>query len=328
MAYPSIYASLDIGSNTVRLLIAEKTGEKIFRPIRVERRITRLGGNFSLLGYLHPEGVKRTLEALRQFAAIVKKEKAREIFAVATGVVREAKNGARFLTQVRENTEILPRLLSGEEEAKLMLQGVLWGVPGEIPLRMVVDIGGWSTEVLWVEDGKVRKTVSAPLGAVSLCENFLKADAPTLVETESLDQYLKDSIHRFFREFEDSGWRGDGKSPLVGTAGTLTTLAAIDLKLAAYDPQKITGHQISRRTIEEIFSLLAALPKEERRLIPGLEEGREDLILSGSRLVIRLMEFFGFKKLLTVDSGLLEGVLLDGLAKLAPSPGSQRQEDQ
>jgi len=318
MSPSSVFASLDIGSNTVRLLLAEKKKDKTFRSIRVERKITRLGGNFSLTGYLHPEAVERTLEALRHFAGILKKEKVSKIFAVATGVVREAKDGDRFLGQVRENTGISPRLLSGEEEARLMLKGVLWGVPEGIPVRMVVDIGGWSTEILWVENGKVRKTVSAPLGAVSLCENFLKSDLPKISETESLDQYLKDSVYVYFHEFADSGWKSDGKSPLVGTAGTITTLAAVDLKLTEYDPQKVTGHQINRENLMQIFSFLASMPKNKRRLVPGLEEGREDLILSGVKVVMQLMEFFGFENLLVVDSGLLEGVLLDGLTRISP----------
>ena len=121
----------------------------------------------------------------------------------------------------------------------------------------------------------------------------------------------------FFQEFEESGWRNDGQTPLVGTAGTITTLAAIDLKLERYDSQKVTGHRISRRTLEQLFSSLASLPKEKRRQVPGLEEGREDLILSGTQIVLRLMECLGFESLLAVDSGLLEGVLLDGLRKLS-----------
>jgi exopolyphosphatase/guanosine-5'-triphosphate,3'-diphosphate pyrophosphatase len=270
------------------------------------------------MGYLHPESMERTLAALRDFAEILEKEKAIETFAVATGVLREARDGKHFLETVREKTGISPRLLTGEEEARLMLKGVLWGVPEGIPVRMVVDIGGWSTEVLWIENEKVRKTVSAPLGAVSLCENFLKSDMPKISETESLDQYLQDSVRKYFYEFGDSGWQRDSQSPLVGTAGTITTLAAIDLKLAEYKPQKITGHRISRETLEQIFSFLASLPKGKRRLVPGLEEGREDLILPGVKVVLQLMEFFGFKDLLVVDSGLIEGVLLEGLAKFCP----------
>lgn len=315
MSPSSIFASLDIGSNTVRLMVAEKMEGKMFHPLRVERKITRLGGKFSLMGHLHPEAVERTIEALRQFAGILKQERAREVFAVATGVVREAKDGERFLEKVRENTGFFPRLLSGEEEAKLMLKGILWGAPEGTAVGMVVDIGGWSTEVLWIENGKARKTLSASLGAVSLCEGFLKSDLPKIAEIESLDQYLKDTIGEIFYEFKEAGWKNEGKSHLVGTAGTITTLAAIDLELRDYDAQRVTGHRISRKTLTQMFSYLSSLPKDKRRLVPGLEEGREDLILSGTKVVIHLMDFFGFEHLLVVDSGLLEGVLLDGLAQ-------------
>jgi len=313
MESPSRFASLDIGSNTVRLLLAERRGEKTFRPIRIERRITRLGGNFSLAGYLHPEAVARTIAALRDFATILKTEQVAKTFAVSTGVVREARNGDRFLELVREETGILPRLLRGEEEARLMLKGVLWGVPVAIPVQMVIDIGGWSTEIIWIQHGNIHKTVSAPLGAVSLCEKFLKSDSPKTAEIESLEQSLRDSVQKFFREFAEEGWRNGAPSPLVGTAGTITTLAAIDLKLNLYAPEKVTGHQISTKRLMQIFAFLALLPKEQRHLIPGLEEGREDLILSGTKLLIQLMDFFGFDNLLIVDSGLLEGVLVDRL---------------
>ncbi|MCX5912864.1 MAG: Ppx/GppA phosphatase family protein [Deltaproteobacteria bacterium] len=309
----SLFASLDLGSNTVRLLIAERDPDQGFRPLRIERRITRLGGRFSLSGHLHPDSQKRTLEALQEFAALLKKEGVVRVFAAATGVIREARNGKDFLARIQEQTGIPPRLLTGEEEGELMLRGVLWGVPKGIPVGMAVDIGGWSTEVLWIEDGKIRKTRSAPLGAVSLCENFLKSDPPSLAEIHSLAQYLREAAAEFFHEFEESGWRNDGQTPLVGTAGTLTTLAAIDLKLDGYDSQKVTGHRISRRTLEQLFSSLASLTKEKRRQVPGLEEGREDLILSGTQIVLRLMECLRFESLVVVDSGLLEGVLLDAL---------------
>ncbi len=202
----SRFASLDIGSNTVRLLIAEKDPERGFRPLRIERRITRLGGGFSLSGHLHPDSRKRTLEALQEFSALLKKERASAVFAVATGVVREARNGKDFLARIQANTGISPRLLTGEEEGRLMLRGLLWGVPRTVPVRMAVDIGGWSTEVLWIEDEKIRKTVSAPLGAISLCENFLKSDPPNPAEIESLAQYLREAGAEVFAGI----WRPKG----------------------------------------------------------------------------------------------------------------------
>ena len=312
----SPFASLDIGSNTVRLLFAEREPDHGFRTLRIERRITRLGGNFSLSGHLHPDSQKRTLEALRELATLLKKEGVSRVFAAATGVIREARNGNTFLSRIQAETGISPRLLTGEEEGRLMLSGVLWGAPKEAPVRMVADIGGWSTEILWIEEGKIRKTMSTPLGAVSLCENFLKSNPPSPAEINSLGQYLQEAGEEFFREFDNSGWRNDRQSPLVGTAGTVTTLAAIDLNLAQYDSQKVTGHRMSLKTLEKNFNLLASLPKEQRRQIPGMEKGREDLILSGTQIILRLMESLGFEVLLVVDSGLLEGILLDGLSRI------------
>jgi exopolyphosphatase/guanosine-5'-triphosphate,3'-diphosphate pyrophosphatase len=197
-----------------------------------------------------------------------------------------------------------------------MLRGMLWGIPKEAPVRMVADIGGWSTEILWLEGGMIRKTVSVPLGAVSLSENFLHSDPPTPAEIRSLAQFLRETGEEVRREFANSGWQSDGRSPLAGTAGTITTLAAVDLNLREYDPQRVTGHRISRKTMERVFSSLASLSKAERRKVPGLEEGREDLILSGTRIALSLMESLGFESILVVDSGLLEGVLLDGLSRL------------
>jgi exopolyphosphatase/guanosine-5'-triphosphate,3'-diphosphate pyrophosphatase len=308
-----LFASLDIGSNTVRLLIAAPDQGRDFRPVRIERRITRLGGGFSLSAHLHPDSQTRTIEALRDFAAQLKIAGVSRVWAAATGVVREARNGREFLARIEAETGISPRLLTGEEEGKLMLRGLLWGAPPEIQVQMAVDIGGWSTEVLWIEGERVRKTMSVPLGAVSLGENFLRSDPPSLAEIRALDGFLRDAAEELCREFANSGWQNDGRSPLVGTAGTITTLAAVDLNLENYEPERVTGHRISSRRLGSIFSSLAALTKEERRRTPGLEAGREDLILSGTRIVLNLMAGLGFEALLVVDAGLLEGILLEGI---------------
>jgi exopolyphosphatase/guanosine-5'-triphosphate,3'-diphosphate pyrophosphatase len=314
----SRFASLDIGSNTIRLLIAEPDPRRGFRPLRLERRITRLGGGFSLSGHLHPDSQTRTIEAGRDFSALLKKEGVGQVFAAATGVVRAARNGSEFLARIEAETGIAPRLLTGEEEGRLMLRGLLWGAPKGTPICLAADIGGWSTELLWVEEGRLRKTASVSLGAVSLCENFLRSDPPPPAEIRPLVEFLREATEELFREFAEAGWKNEVRAPLAGTAGTITTLAAVDLRLTVYDPEKVTGHRIPRERLEGIFSALAPLPKEKRRKIPGVEEGREDLILAGTQIVLRLMESFGFDSLLVIDAGLLEGILLDGLAKTSP----------
>jgi exopolyphosphatase/guanosine-5'-triphosphate,3'-diphosphate pyrophosphatase len=314
------YASLDVGSNTVRLLLAERAQRGWFRPLRIERSITRLGGNFSTAGNLEEKAMHRTLETLTAFAALLEHERAEKIFAVGTGILREAKNGKAFVEQVRKHTGLPLRVVTGEEEADLMLKGVLGSLQETTSSRIVADVGGWSTELVWVEGRESRKMQSVPIGTVALTERFLRKDPPPEKDLESLAAWTKGVLGEIRKSFEKEGLRVEGLHPhLVGTAGTMTTIAAIDQGLTVYDPQKITGHRISRSALEKIHFHLRSIPVEERRGVPGLEKGREDLIIAGAVVALNLLEVFGLETLMAVDSGLLEGVLLDGLERMARS---------
>jgi exopolyphosphatase/guanosine-5'-triphosphate,3'-diphosphate pyrophosphatase len=311
------YASLDVGSNTVRLLLAEKGERGKIQPLRVERHVTRLGGNFSKEGNLDEAAMERTLGTLAVFADLLKEEGVRTPFAVATGVLREAKNGKAFIQRVFERTGLSLRLVSGEEEGCLMLKGVLGSLVDKIPTRMVADVGGWSTEILWVEGDEPKRVRSVPLGVVPLAEKFLRNDPPLPEELEVLELSVRGVLGKIREGFEGEGLPFEDLHPhLLGTAGTMTTLAAIDRGLQVYDPQKISGHRITRPDLEKIYLSLRSLPLRERRNVPGLEKGREDLIVAGAVVVLSLLEAFDLKTLLVVDSGLLEGVLLDGISRI------------
>ncbi|MBI5966250.1 MAG: exopolyphosphatase [Deltaproteobacteria bacterium] len=295
-------------------------GKRDFRPLRVERRITRLGGNFSTEGELDGKAMERTLETLHSFADLLQKEGAENIFAVATGVLREAINGRAFIERVFRRTGLSLRLVSGEEEARLMLKGVLWSIKKRVHTQLVADIGGWSTEILWVEGNEPIKIQSLRLGTVGLSEKFLQDDPPGPQELESMERHTEGILKKIREEFQKEGLEAYDLHPdLVGTAGTMTTLAAIDQGLRTYDPQKINGHRIPRQVLEKIYHHLRSLPIQERRDVPGLEKGREDLIVAGVVVVLRLMEIFHLPTLVVVDSGLLEGVLLDGIAQMRNS---------
>jgi exopolyphosphatase/guanosine-5'-triphosphate,3'-diphosphate pyrophosphatase len=262
----------------------------------------------------------RTLETLHAFADLLKREGVENVFAVATGVLREAKNGKAFIERVRERAGLSLRLLSGEEEASLMLKGVLGSLKDPALTQIVADVGGWSTEVLWVEGHKAKKAQSVQLGTVALTERFLMDDPPRPQELECLEKSAKKILREMRERFAREDLEVEDLHPqLVGTAGTITTLAAIDQGLFVYDPQKINGHRISRQTLEEIYLRLRSLPMKERRYIPGLEKGREDLIVAGAVVVLQLLEVFGLEGVVVADSGLLEGVLLDGLEQGANS---------
>jgi exopolyphosphatase/guanosine-5'-triphosphate,3'-diphosphate pyrophosphatase len=310
------FASLDVGSNTVRLLIAEPQPDLTFQSLRRERIITRLGGGFSSNQTLDEASMERTIEGLRSFADLLGREKVSRVFSAGTGVLREARNGLAFLQRVWERTGLRLRLLTGEEEALLMLRGVLSALSDPLAPLLVADVGGWSTEILWVEKGETIRTASLGLGAVALSERFIHRDPPDPSELEALKEYVRSPLRELRQRWEEEGGRvGTLGSRLVGTAGTATTLAAIDQALSAYDPQKINGHRISFPTLLEICHRLQALPLGERSKIVGLEKGREDLIVAGSSIFLNLLEIFERSSLEVADSGLLEGILLEGMER-------------
>jgi len=310
------FASLDVGSNTVRLLIAERLSSREFRPLRVERIITRLGGGFSGAGELSESSMERTVEAIRILADLAEKNGVKEVFAVGTGVLREAKNQERFMDRVVRRTGIPLRLLSGAEEANLMLRGVLGSLNEKTLARLITDVGGWSTEILWVEGEMPRQTVSLGLGVVALTERFLKADPPLAGELEELETHSRNLLREIRSQWENTGRNVRSLHPnLIGTAGTATTLAAINLGLTTYVPQKVNGHLISFHGLKELYHRLRFLPVRERQKIPGLERGREDLIVAGAAIILSLLDVFDLSRLEVTDSGLLEGALLEGIAK-------------
>ncbi len=310
------FASLDVGSNTVRLLIAELHSDLTLRTLHRERIITRLGGDFSAARRLDEASMERTMEALRSFGELLRREEVEKVFAVGTGVLRQARNGLAFLERVRETTGLRLRLLTGEEEALLMLRGVLSSLRDPDAPHLVSDVGGWSTEVLWVEKGERVRTASLELGAVALSEKFIRHDPPLASELEALHESIRSPLEELRRRWESQGGRVENLHPrLVGTAGTATTLAAIDLTLSAYDPQRINGHRISLPRLEEIDRRLRSLPLEERRKIVGLEKGREDLIVVGAAILLNLLQIFERTTLEVIDSGLLEGILLEGMER-------------
>ncbi len=308
------FAALDVGSNTVRLLIAEAGSPQDFRPFRVERIITRLGGEFSESGKMAESSMKRTIEAIRILADLSRKEGAGRIFPVGTGVLRAAANRGEFLERVKQRVSFNLRVLSGAEEAGFMLEGVLGSLADKRVPRLVSDIGGWSTEILWAEGEAACESASLDLGVVALTEEFLKHDPPLPGEAEALENHTR----RLLQGVRES-WRGKGRCfgrlhpHFVGTAGTATTLAAIDKGLAVYDPRKISGHVIPLERVRGLYLRLRLLPSRERLKNPGLEKGREDLIVAGAAVTLLLLETFDRPTLEVIDSGLLEGVLIDGI---------------
>lgn len=295
-------ASIDLGTNSARLLIGLIDNGRLVRTLFVKKEITRLGGGFSRETGLSPEARDRNLAVLRDFAAEIGKFRVREVRAVATSAVRDAVNGGAFVDDVFRETGIRLRVIEGREEAIRNLRGVVAGLALEGD-SLIFDIGGGSTEYTLARGEVPRFSRSLPLGVVRLTEG--KGDVAAMEEKitrelEALREEMLSARH---------GISLPGAT-LVATAGTPVTLAAVHMKLSDFDYRKTHGQSLSLDAIRTIRDTLFPLTPEQRLTVPGIEKGREDLVVAGILITVRTMEMFGFKSLTVCDTGLLEGLLL------------------
>lgn len=296
-------AAIDLGTNTARLLIADCAAGRL-ATVRVEREIVRLGGGFTDDYGITDSARQRALDCLKRFAGIMREYDVRHIRAAATSAVRDAVNGRLFVEEVLKETGISLEVIDGEQEGRLTLAGVVSGLDTAHESMAVIDVGGGSTEYTIYEDKKIAYVNSLPLGVVRLTEGFCTPEAMSrriitlLAELQS--QIASAKIHI------------KPDSVMIATAGTATTLAAIKMEMTDYDYRKVNNLLVSRGEIAEIYERLLPLSAEERLLVPGLEAGREDLIIAGILIILHSMDVFGFTCMKVSDFGLLEGLALSG----------------
>ena len=205
-------------------------------------------------------------------------------------------------------------VIGEEEEASLALKGVLSCVTVRTGYALAFDIGGGSTEYILSDLAKPLYSESLKLGVVHATETFLKSDPPKEEEVDKLSAHVEGMLRPFPKRLAETGLRGklppeNSDITLIGTAGTITTLAAMDQGLTAYDPSKINNHVLSYKTVKRLFTIMLPLTLSERRRLKALEGGREDLIIAGTIIVLKTMDVFGFEKMLVSDGGLLEGTM-------------------
>ncbi|MBI4949530.1 MAG: exopolyphosphatase [Deltaproteobacteria bacterium] len=314
------YASIDIGTNTLRLLIAEPGADKGLRPILYKRAITRLGGGYSEDGGISDEAARRAIKALEDFKKEIDSSGVARVLAFATSVVRRAKNSAAFKSEVLEKTGLEITVITGAEEARLSLQGVLSVIKDESPERLVIDIGGGSTEFIFTDKDGAALEWSMEMGVVHLTERHLKSDPPVAMEISALENEIGSVIGELRKRASRAGidlerYSGKGGAIFVGTAGTITTLAALDQDLAVYDKSRINNYVLKKANVERMYRGLLSMSIKERERVLSLEKGREDLIIPGSAITLLTMEAFGFSSITVVDAGLLEGIILNEINK-------------
>lgn len=301
-------ASIDIGSNTVRLLILESTDNQDFKLLVSKRIITRLGEGMDTQGKLMKRRMDQTLEALSGFRQACMENGDPPLFAVATSAVREASNGQEFVRLAKQKTGIDIKIIPWEEEARLTLAGVFWKIPHENRKVLTLDIGGGSTEFILSEGKNISGFCSTPLGVVRLTEKFITQHPVDEKEFSNLQNHLKKELQAVKKEL--SAFLPE---LLIGTAGTVTTVAALKNNIYPYDPEKIHGSTFSSREAKSILDDLKKKSLSERLALKSLERGREDLIIAGIAIVLETMHAFGCELLTVSEYSLREGIILKAL---------------
>ncbi len=303
-------ATIDLGTNTVRLLVADvEPGARVWRVVVAEQRVTRLGQGQAATGSLAEAAAARTATVVGEYVARARQAGAERLAIVATGAVRESANGREFAARLEHMTGERVRIVSGDEEAALTLAGVLAGPHGgsaEVETTLVFDVGGGSTEYILARGHTAVAGVSLRLGVVDLAERY---PFPDPVDWPRYEVMYAEIDERLRAELPET-LRAARADRLVGTAGTVTTLAALDLDLRAYDPARVQGHGLSRAGVERLLARLGALTVAERARLPCLEPGRADLIVAGTAIVLATLELSGTDRLVVSDWGLREGILL------------------
>lgn len=297
-------AAIDFGTNTARLLVVDRSGNR-FEPLCLDREIVRMGGGFCRERGLSPEAWERGLSCLKRFAARIGQiGGCHDIRAVATSAVRDACNGAGFVEAVRRETGICLEVIDGIREGALTLKGVLAGLDEPHDEIVLFDVGGGSTEYTLARMGEAVFIRSLPLGVVRLTEGK--------GEPAAMRDKIRRELAGLQAELDRAGRLCTRDAVLIGTAGTATTLAAICLGLREYDHRLVNNAVVSRGQIEAVYERLLPMAPAERLQVPGLEKGREDLIIAGILITLETMEMTGQSCLKVSDYGLLEGLVVSG----------------
>ena len=305
------FAVIDLGSNSLRLLIARVEKNTIL-PERRELRETRLGQGLKPGGVFYPEARERTLAALQELFAVAREAGVTDGLVVATSAVREAADGHHFLDELGRWSPFPPRLLTPLEEARLGFNGALQAL--DVKNGLVVDLGGRSTEISWLGQGEEKDLISfsLPIGAVRLHEAFQSGPEPQDLAYDRLQAHVHALLGREMAQNPfavSAAETGTAPLDLIGLGGTITTLAALDCGLTEYDPLRVHGHCLTRKAVTRWLKTLLRCSLEELKGLLSFAPKRADIFPAGLAAWLAMMDFWGLDHCTVSEEGLLWGVL-------------------
>jgi exopolyphosphatase / guanosine-5'-triphosphate,3'-diphosphate pyrophosphatase len=298
-------ASIDIGTNTVLLLIARVESDGAIIPVVDLQRVPRLGRGVDAARNLHPAAMQRVVDVLKEYRGIIEEHGATHIVACATSAVRDAANGAHFLRLAREAAGLEVEVLNGDDEALWSYRGAVHGMK-DLERATVLDIGGGSTEIVVGDRDRICDRSSLDIGAVRITERIFRHDPPLPEELRVAEELVQEELGRLTRfPFRDS--------TLIGVAGTVTALAATAQALPEYRREAVAGYRLEGHTVEELFDRFRSLPAADIRRLSGVMEGRADVITAGTLILRAMMQRFSFPALLVSERGIRYGLVLKHL---------------
>jgi exopolyphosphatase/guanosine-5'-triphosphate,3'-diphosphate pyrophosphatase len=304
-------ASIDIGSNSIKLLVARVSRDGSLEPVAREKEMIRLGHATFATGRLSPEAIEAGGAAVERLVRIARSAGAEAVRAVATCAVREAENAAEFVEAVRARCGVEVEVISGEEEARLITLAVRSEFPASCDPLLLIDIGGGSTELVVSDGNRVLSAESVVLGAVRLAEKYVRHDPISRQDWRDLKRAIRRRATAAAKKIRKAGFK-----TCVGTSGTIQSMSMVSE--AAVRGREIfpSGHRtLSRGDLKRVLRLLRRMTLKEKLKMPGLDPKRRDIALPGGALLAELLKATGASEILTGERGLREGILLDSVSR-------------
>jgi len=295
--------TIDIGTNTVLLLVADVDATGNIHTLRYEQRIPRPGRGVDENRKINKDAFARVLDVLKEYKQISESLHSERIIACGTSALRDATNGEEFVEFIKNKTGIAVEILSGDEEALWTYQGAISGLSNLGDRIAVIDIGGGSTEVIVGNHSTIQNKISLNIGSVRITERFFKHTPPLPQEIEFATEFIGDEFAQL-RQFDLKDTK------LVGVAGTVTTLAAMAQNLPRFDLEKISGCVLTYQTVGNLLHELCMMRLDEIRAIPSMSSGREDVITAGTLILFEFMKYNGLKTIITSERGVRYGLAL------------------
>ncbi|MFZ5863620.1 MAG: hypothetical protein ACOYXR_12350 [Nitrospirota bacterium] len=309
-AETAVVAAVDLGTNAFRLLVAEVSRDGRLTVRHLHRVFPRLGEGVGRTGRLTERAMTRAIDSLAEIRAAMERFPIDAVVSVATSAVREASNAAEFLDRARAKAGLDVEVISGIEEARRTWLGVRAGfaaVGRAVGDAVVMDIGGGSTELISVRGGEFHDAISLDLGVVKLTERCVRHDPP---REDELSRLHAEARRALLGAIPVRDAAGPGLA-VIGTAGTVTAAAVLSMGLTHYEPEFIHDRLIPRSAVRAVAARLAGMTAEQRRTLPSLDRGREDVILAGLAILGETLDLFGAEEVRVSEYGLREGLVID-----------------